>query len=60
MLPLKLEGTGDNKIFTVKLRNQDTGELVDQMFVLFKDKNRHLRVSPPEILSKKKGRSNRK
>ena len=53
MLPLKVEGVGDNKTFTVKLRNEDTGEIEEQQFVLFKDKNKRLKVTPPEMLKKK-------
>jgi hypothetical protein len=49
-LPLKVEGTGDDKIFTVILRNPQTGEKEEKRFVLFKDKNRRLRVTPPEDL----------
>ncbi len=52
MLPLKLEGVGDNKSFTVKIRNETTGEIEDKQFVLFKDKNKRLRVTPPEGLKR--------
>ena len=54
-LPIRLEGAGDNKTLTVKLRNPDTGEMTDQVFILYKDKKNRLRVTPPEMLSKKKG-----
>ena len=45
-LPLKVEGKGDNKTFTVKLRSP-AGQMVEKTFVVFKDKNR-LKVKPPE------------
>ena len=45
-LPLKVEGKGDNKTFTVRLRSQ-AGSIDDKVFTVFKDKNR-LRVTPPE------------
>lgn len=46
LLPLKVEGTGDNKVFTLKLRNNATGELEDKRFVVVSDKNR-MKVTPP-------------
>ena len=46
-LPLKVEGKGDNKTFTVTLRNPQTGAMEEKRFVVFKDKTR-LRVTPPE------------
>ncbi len=49
-LPLKLEGVGDDKSFTVNLRNMKSGEMTEKRFVLTKDKNKRLRVSPPEKL----------
>ncbi len=48
VLPLKVEGTGDDKIFTVRLRNPATGAIEDSNFVLYRDKNKRLRVTPPE------------
>jgi hypothetical protein len=45
-LPLRVEGKGDNKTFTVSLRSP-SGEMVDKRFVVFKDKTR-LKVTPPE------------
>jgi hypothetical protein len=46
VLPLKVEGTGDNKAFTLKLRNNTTGQLEDKRFLAISDKTR-LRVTPP-------------
>jgi len=48
-LPLNVEGSGDNKTFTLRLRSGE-GKMDDKQFVVFKDKNR-LRVTPPEDLA---------
>lgn len=46
LLPLKVEGAGDNKTFTLKLRNNATGQMEDKRFVVLSDKNR-MKVTPP-------------
>ena len=46
-LPLRVEGKGDNKTFTITLRNPKTGAMDEKRFNVFKDKTR-LRVTPPE------------
>ena len=48
-LPLRVDGKGDNKTFTVKLRSP-SGTMDEKTFVVFKDKNR-MRVTPPEDIS---------
>ena len=48
-LPLKVEGQGDNKTFTLRLRNPD-GQLYEKRFVVFRDKNR-IKVTPPEDIA---------
>jgi hypothetical protein len=48
-LPLKVEGKGDNKTFSVTLRNS-SGQMEEKKFVVFKDKNR-MRVTPPEDIT---------
>ena len=48
-LPLKVEGKGDNKTFTVKLRSP-SGSMDEKTFTVFKDKNR-LKVTPPEDIA---------
>ncbi len=48
-LPLKVEGKGDNKTFTVKLRSP-AGTMDEKTFTVFKDKNR-LKVTPPEDIA---------
>ncbi|MFV0387889.1 MAG: hypothetical protein ACK5NT_03960 [Pyrinomonadaceae bacterium] len=50
MLPLKIEGTGDNKSFTVNLRNFKTGKMEEKQFVLHRDTKKRLRVTPPPDL----------
>ena len=49
MLPLRVEGVGDNKTFTVQLRNPN-GQMDEKRFVVYRDKNR-LRVTPPEDIA---------
>ena len=46
-LPLKTEGTGDNKTFVLKLRNT-AGQIEEKRFVTFKDPRGHLKVTVPE------------
>lgn len=48
LLPVTLEGAGDDKTFTVKLRNKDTGKMEDKRFQIYRDKNRRLRLNAPE------------
>jgi len=47
LLPLKTEGSGDNKTFVVKLRNT-AGQIEEKRFVTFKDPKGHLKVTVPE------------
>ena len=46
-LPLKIEGTGDNKNFTVQLLNSD-GKMEEKRFVVTKETGGRLRVTPPQ------------
>jgi hypothetical protein len=48
-LPLKVDGQGDNKTFTVKLRHPE-GRMDEKRFNVFRDKNR-IRVTPPEDIA---------
>jgi hypothetical protein len=50
VLPLKVEGTGDNKAFTLKLRNTATGQMEDKRFVVTSDKSR-MRVTAPNDIA---------
>ena len=45
-LPMTMQGSGDNKTFTLKLRNNTNGQVEDKNFVLSKSGNR-IRVSAP-------------
>lgn len=48
-LPLKVEGSGDNKTFSVQLRHPE-GRMDEKRFVVFRDKNR-VKVTPPEDIA---------
>lgn len=48
-LPLRVDGKGDNKTFTVKIRNS-SGQIDEKKFTVFKDKNR-LKVTPPDDMA---------
>lgn len=48
-LPLKVEGQGDNKTFTIKLRHPE-GRMDEKRFVVFRDKNR-IKVTQPEDIA---------
>jgi hypothetical protein len=48
-LPLRVDGKGDNKTFSVQIRNP-SGQLDEKRFVVFRDKNR-LKVTPPEDIA---------
>lgn len=48
-LPLKVEGKGDSKTFTLQLKNNE-GKMDSKQFVVFRDKAR-LRVTPPEDIA---------
>jgi hypothetical protein len=48
-LPMKVEGQGDNKTFTLKLRHPE-GRIDEKRFVVFRDKNR-IKVTPPEDIA---------
>jgi hypothetical protein len=47
LLPLKIEGSGDNKTFVLRLRNT-AGQIEEKRFVTFKDPRGHLKVTVPE------------
>lgn len=48
-LPLRVDGRGDNKTFTVTMRNP-SGQMDEKRFTVFRDKNR-LKVTPPEDIA---------
>lgn len=49
LLPLRVEGQGDSKTFTIQLRHPEA-RMDDKRFVVFKDKTR-LKVTPPEDIA---------
>lgn len=51
LLPLTVEGTGDNKTFSVKLLNE-SGNVEEMRFITFKNQNDQLKVTPPEGIKK--------
>lgn len=48
-LPLRIEGSGENKAFILQLRGPD-GQMVQKRFTVFKDKSR-LKITPPEDIA---------
>lgn len=50
VIPLRVEGSGDSRSFTLKLRNNTNGQMEDKRFIVLKEKNR-LRLTPPEGMS---------
>ena len=53
VLPLTIGGTGDNKVFTVQLRNTD-GQMEDKRFVTSKDSTGRLKIIEPAGVAKEK------
>ena len=51
-LPLRVDGTGDNKTFSVPLLN-NAGQMEEKRFVILKDSKGRLRVTPPEGIGNK-------
>jgi hypothetical protein len=49
LLPLRVEGQGDNKTFVLQLRNPD-GKMDEKRFNVFRDRSR-LKVTPPEDIA---------
>ncbi|MDT4966249.1 MAG: hypothetical protein QOJ64_986 [Acidobacteriota bacterium] len=53
--PLRLEGQGDNKTFTVRVEGDD-GQVRDAKYALYRDERGNLKVTAPgEVPKKKKG-----
>lgn len=48
-LPLKVEGLGDSKTFTLTLRHPE-GRMDDKRFIVFRDKSR-IKLTPPEDIA---------
>jgi hypothetical protein len=49
LLPLKVEGQGDNKTFSMQLRHPE-GRMDEKRFIVFRDKSR-IKVTPPEDIT---------
>ena len=49
-LPLKMEGSGDSRTFTLRLRNKNSGQIEEKRFVVTSDKNRY-RLKLPEDMA---------
>jgi hypothetical protein len=50
-IPLKVEGVGDNKSFTVRLKNS-AGQIEEKTFMLSKDPKGRLKITPPADMPK--------
>lgn len=48
-LPMKMEGTGDTRTFTLRLRNKNTNEVEDKRFVVTFDKTRYKLKLPEDM-----------
>lgn len=48
-LPLKMEGTGDSRTFTLRLRNKNTGQIEEKRFVVTSDKIRYKLKLPDDM-----------
>ncbi|MDM7923097.1 MAG: hypothetical protein QUS14_12425 [Pyrinomonadaceae bacterium] len=49
MLPMRVDGSGDNKTFSMQLRHPE-GRMDEKRFVVYRDRNR-IRVTPPEDIA---------
>jgi len=52
-LPLRVEGQGDNKTFTIRVQGDD-GQIKDAKYSLYRDDRGNLKVTPPGETSRKK------
>ncbi len=53
-LPMRMEGSGDSKTFTVKLMNNATGKIEDKAFGISKSGNRIRVTAPPDMANYEK------
>lgn len=51
-LPARVEGTGDNKTFTLRLQEEEGGPVKDVQYSLYKDARAVLKVNAPNITTK--------
>ena len=52
-LPLRVEGQGDNKTFTVRVQGDD-GQMREEKYSLYRDDRGNLKVTPPGETTKKR------
>jgi hypothetical protein len=50
-LPLRVTGTGDSRVFSVKLKDGQ-GQFIDVQFQVFKDARGNLKVKVPDNIPK--------
>jgi len=55
-LPARIEGQGDNKTFTVRLQEEEGGEVKDFRYTLYKDARGVLKVNPPNVAPQRRHR----
>ena len=54
-LPCRVEGSGDNKSFVIRVQDED-GQVKEMQYGIYKDARGYLKVSPPSAPSKEKKR----
>jgi len=54
-LPCRVQGSGENKTFTIRVQD-DSGQIKDIQYGLFKDARGYLKVNAPNLASKEKRR----
>jgi hypothetical protein len=55
-LPARIEGQGDNKTFTVRLQEEEGGEVKDFRYTLYKDARGVLKVNAPNVAPQRRHR----
>jgi hypothetical protein len=53
-LPMRVEGRGANKTFTVRIKEESAGQVKDVTFNLYRDEHGVMRVTPPEQMKARK------
>jgi hypothetical protein len=48
-LPARIEGQGDNRSFTIRLQEQEGGEVKEVRFSIYKDARGVLKINPPNL-----------
>jgi len=55
-LPARIEGQGENKTFTVRLQEEEGGEVKEFRYTLYKDARGVLKVNPPNVAPQRRHR----